>query len=80
MVGQAVDTTLVIAITFGGVFSAHKLVEIIVAGYFLKVGYEILATPLTYLVVAWLKRAEKADAYDAHTNFNPFHVVTASER
>lgn len=72
LVGQAVDTVLVITLTFGGKFSAHTMVEIIVTGYLLKVGYEVLATPLTYLVVGALKRAEKADAFDAHTNFNPF--------
>jgi queuosine precursor transporter len=72
MVGQAVDTTLVIVLTFAGTFSPHKLVQIIVTGYLLKVAYEILATPLTYLVVGWLKRVEHSDAFDTRTNFNPF--------
>lgn len=72
VVGQAVDTVLVITLTFGGKFSLKTMMEIIVTGYLLKVGYEVLATPLTYLVIGWLKRAEGADAFDAHTNFNPF--------
>ncbi len=72
VVGQAVDTTLVIVITFAGTFSASKLMQIIVTGYFLKVGYEVLATPITYLVVNRLKRAEHADAFDRHESFNPF--------
>ena len=80
VVGQAVDTTLVIVITFAGVFSAHKLVEIIVVGYLLKVGYEVLATPLTYLVIGWLKRAEGIDTFDAHTNFNPFSFTGRQEQ
>jgi uncharacterized integral membrane protein (TIGR00697 family) len=80
VVGQAVDTTLVIVITFAGVFSAHKLVEIIVVGYLLKVGYEVLATPLTYLVIGWLKRAEGIDTFDAHTNFNPFRFTGRQEQ
>jgi len=44
--------------------------------------YETLATPLTYLVVAQLKRAESVDAYDTTTNFNPFAVaqITAQEK
>jgi hypothetical protein len=29
-------------------------------------------TPVTYLVVAFLKRAENEDYYDKDTNFNPF--------
>jgi len=75
VVGQAVDTTLVIFITFAGTFSAHKMVEIIVTGYLFKVVYEVLATPLTYLVVNWLKRAEHVDTFDTHTNFNPFRFA-----
>jgi uncharacterized integral membrane protein (TIGR00697 family) len=80
VVGQAVDTTLVIVITFAGVFSAHKLVEIILVGYLLKVGYEVLATPLTYLVIGWLKRAEGIDTFDSHTNFNPFRFTGRQEQ
>jgi uncharacterized integral membrane protein (TIGR00697 family) len=71
-VGQFVDTTLVIFITFAGTFTARKMVEIILTGYILKVGYEVLATPATYLVINWLKRAERVDTFDDHTDFNPF--------
>ncbi len=31
-------------------------------------------TPLTYLTVHWLKRAENEDFYDRETDFNPFAV------
>jgi uncharacterized integral membrane protein (TIGR00697 family) len=72
IVGQGVDTVLVITLTFGGIYSARVLVNIILTGYALKVGYEVIATPLTYLVINWLKRAEHADAFDRHENFNPF--------
>ena len=72
VVGQAVDTTLVIALTFAGRLPASTLVTIIWQGYLLKVAYEVLATPLTYLVVNGLKRAEGVDTFDAHTSFNPF--------
>jgi uncharacterized integral membrane protein (TIGR00697 family) len=72
VVGQLVDTTLVIVITFAGTFSPGKLFQIIWQGYLLKVAYEVVATPLTYLVVNWLKRAEGVDTFDNHTNFNPF--------
>src|SRR5205085_9888972 len=41
-------------------------------GYALKVGYEVIATPLTYLVIHWLKRTEHSDAFDRHQSFNPF--------
>jgi uncharacterized integral membrane protein (TIGR00697 family) len=72
VVGQGVDTILVVTLTFAGKYPVGRLVNIIVTGYLLKVGYEVLATPLTYLVVGWLKRSEHADAFDRHENFNPF--------
>jgi hypothetical protein len=72
IVGQAVDTVLVITLTFGGIYSFRILLNIMATGYALKVGYEVIATPLTYLVINWLKRTEQSDAFDRHQNFNPF--------
>jgi len=79
VVGQAVDTTLVIVLTFGGKYSGATLVNMILTGYGLKVGYEVLATPLTYAVVGWLKRAEHSDAFDRDENFNPFRFSAPGE-
>jgi hypothetical protein len=50
----------------------------ILTGYLLKVGYEVLATPLTYFVIHWLKRAERSDVFDRHENFNPFSFSQAA--
>jgi uncharacterized integral membrane protein (TIGR00697 family) len=72
IVGQGVDTTIVVTLTYAGIYPPGRLINIIVTGYLLKVGYEVLATPLTYLVIAWLKRSEHADAFDRHEDFNPF--------
>lgn len=72
VVGQAVDTTLVIFLTFVGTIPLRTLVSMVFTGYSLKVGYEVLATPLTYLVINRLKRAENADAFDRDERFNPF--------
>ena len=44
----------------------------IVTGYLLKVGYEVIATPITYPIVHWLKRAEHTDAFDRNEDFSPF--------
>ena len=78
VVGQAVDTVLVITLTYGGIYPARTLVNIIVTGYALKVGYEVLATPLTYLVIHWLKRTEGADVFDRQESFNPFSFADKS--
>jgi uncharacterized integral membrane protein (TIGR00697 family) len=70
--GQAVDTALVIVIAFAGITSWRTIGIMIVSSYLIKVVYETLATPMTYLVVGWLKRAEGVDAFDRGTDFNPF--------
>ena len=73
IVGQAVDTTIVVVFIFWGQ-SLGVMFQLIVSGYVFKVTYEVLATPLTYLVVNFLKRAEGVDFFDRSTNFNPFAV------
>jgi queuosine precursor transporter len=72
IVGQAVDTTLVIVLTFAGTVPFSTIGNMVVTGYLLKVGYEVLATPLTYLVINWLKKAESSDVFDRDGDFNPF--------
>jgi len=67
-----VDTLLFMFLTFGGVYPTRMIWGIILVNYLFKVGYEVLATPLTYVVIGWLKRAEGTEAFDAHTDFSPF--------
>ena len=70
--GQLVDTTVLILIAFGGRASGSTMLNLIISGYVGKVLYEICATPLTYLVVNKLKRAEGVDVFDRDTDFSPF--------
>jgi hypothetical protein len=71
VVGQAVDTTIVIVFIFWGQ-PLNVMFRLIVSGYLFKVAYEVLATPLTYIVVNFLKRTEGVNYFDRRTNFNPF--------
>jgi uncharacterized integral membrane protein (TIGR00697 family) len=80
VVGQAVDTTVVMVIAFGGSLSASLIATLIVSGYLGKVLYEAAATPLTYAVVNFLKRKEGVDVFDYSTNFNPFASGGAAGR
>lgn len=72
LVGQAVDTVLFQTIAFAGVWETPLLLRVILWNYAAKVLYEALATPITYTVVGFLKRAEQEDYYDYDTDFNPF--------
>jgi queuosine precursor transporter len=77
--GQAVDTTLVVLIAFGGYTTWSTMSQLILWSYLTKVIYETVATPVTYAVVAWLKRVEQADTFDHGTNFNPFALGTGAD-
>jgi queuosine precursor transporter len=70
--GQAVDSLIV---TFGLFAFTLPLKSILImagSGYMAKVIYEALVTPLTYLVVNFLKKSEGVDVYDNGTDFSPF--------
>ena len=71
-VGQAVDTAVLMAVAFAGTLDADVIVNLIVDGYLFKVIYEVLATPVTYAIVNFLKRSEGVDTFDYKTHFNPF--------
>lgn len=74
LIGQALDTTLFVLIAFAGVFPGGLLFKAIWSGYLFKVTYEALATPITYAIVGWLKRAERTDVFDRTTRFTPFSL------
>ena len=73
--GQLVDTVMFVAVASAfGVFPWSLFLTLTVTNYLFKCGVEALMTPVTYLVVGALKRAENEDYYDRATNFNPFVV------
>lgn len=74
VVGQGADSIIFNTLAFAGVFAWKELGVIILSGFFLKVAYEVVALPLTYAVVAWLKRSEGMDAYDEDISYNPLGV------
>jgi uncharacterized integral membrane protein (TIGR00697 family) len=78
LVGEGVDSIVFITIaTALGVFPSDLLVTLIVTNYILKVGIEVVMTPLTLFIIRWLKQAEHEDYYDTNTDFNPFRLSDA---
>ncbi len=74
--GEAVDSAIFYPIAFVGTWSNEQVVSVMIGNYFIKVLWEVLATPVTYKIVGFLKRAEHEDFYDRNTNFNPFTLDT----
>jgi len=75
IVGEGLDATVFIIIAFGGTLSWALILGIILTHWLVKTGYEVVATPFTYMVVNFLKRKERIDTYDYDTDFNPFLVT-----
>ncbi len=72
--GELVDSGLFYTIAFSGVWTTRQLVGVTITQYVLKSAWEVIMTPITYKIVAFLKRKEHEDFYDRHTNFTPFSL------
>ena len=70
--GELIDTALFYSIAFGGLWAVSDLLAVALDQYVLKSLWEVIATPATYRIVAFLKRAEQEDYYDIDTDFTPF--------
>jgi hypothetical protein len=70
--GEAVDSVIFYPIAFLGTWSNEQVVSVMIGNYFIKVLWEILATPFTYWIVNFLKKRENEDYFDRDTDFNPF--------
>ncbi len=74
LIGEGVDTSIFIVIAFWGILPRDLLIAVFVSNYIFKCAVEIAATPVTYRVVKFLKKAENEDYYDYDTNFNPLKI------
>jgi queuosine precursor transporter len=77
-VGEIVDSMIFYPLAFLGAegWPTERVIQVTLGNYAVKVLVEVVATPLTYWIVNFLKRAEKEDYYDRDTNFTPFTLET----
>ncbi|MCR5475455.1 MAG: queuosine precursor transporter [Lachnospiraceae bacterium] len=69
MVGQGLDSVIFITISFMGIISIGHIVTMILYQYLFKLIFEVVFTPLTYLIVGKLKKAEGVDVYDTDEKY-----------
>lgn len=74
--GEIADSLIFYPIAFFGIWTNEQLISVMIGNYFIKVLWEVFATPFTYLIVNFLKKAENVDFYDKDTDFNPFSLET----
>jgi len=72
--GEIADTLIFYPIAFYGDWTNEQLISVMIGNYFIKVLWEVAATPFTYFIVGYLKRAEHEDYFDRDTDFNPFSL------
>jgi hypothetical protein len=72
--GEAVDSLVFYPLAFLGTWPNEQVVSVMIGNYIIKVLWEAVATPFTYGIVNFLKRAEHEDYFDRNTDFNPFSL------
>lgn len=74
IVGELLDTTIFAFIAFGGIIVGFDMFIYILVGWVFKVMVEVVMLPVTYRVIAFLKKRENVDYYDKKTDFTPFSM------
>src|SRR3954471_9236581 len=74
--GEGVDSLIFYPLAFLGAegWTNALVLKVLVTQWILKVSWEVLLTPVTYLVVNFLKRREGLDVFDQGTDFTPFRA------
>jgi queuosine precursor transporter len=52
-------------VAFGGILAPDVIIKTTISRYLFKVIYEVIAIPMTYAVVGFLKRKEGIDIYES---------------
>jgi uncharacterized integral membrane protein (TIGR00697 family) len=74
VLGQGVDSMLFYPLAFMGIWTFDTLLGVVLFNWIFKITVEIVMTPVTYVVVNKLKRAENEDYLDVATDFTPFSL------
>jgi uncharacterized integral membrane protein (TIGR00697 family) len=72
--GEAADSALFYPLAFLGVpgWSTEAVITLAITQWVIKTLWETVLTPVTYVVVNFLKRREGVEVFDTGTDFSPF--------
>lgn len=74
IIGEGIDSIIFVLVGFAGLIPDTSLLEVIVSSYLIKIGIEIIVTPITYKAVNYLKAKENIDTYDTDISYSPFKL------
>ncbi len=70
VVGEAFDSVIFITVSFAGTIPGAALLQMICYQYLFKVVFEVVLTPVTYLVIGKLKQVEGVDHFDTDVSYS----------
>ncbi|MDO9155040.1 MAG: queuosine precursor transporter [Paludibacter sp.] len=74
IVGEGADSLVFFTLAFTGIIPTQALIMLIITQTAMKTGYEIIALPVTNILVKWIKKKEQVDVYDQGISYNPLKV------
>ena len=74
LVGEGADSVVFFTLAFSGIIPTSALITLILTQTAMKTGYEILALPLTNVLIKWVKKKEEVDVYDKGISYNPLNI------
>ena len=74
IVGEGADSVVFFTLAFSGIIPTPALIMLILTQTAMKTGYEIIALPLTNVLVKWVKKHEETDVYDTGISYNPLKI------
>jgi uncharacterized integral membrane protein (TIGR00697 family) len=82
VVGQGLDSLIFYPLAFYGLagWPIEQLGQVVISQWLIKTAWEALLTPVTYLVVGFLKRREGIEVFDSDTDFSPFAKARSGAR
>jgi uncharacterized integral membrane protein (TIGR00697 family) len=80
VIGELLDSVVFVGIaTLAGVFGGELFLSLVLTNYFLKLGLEVLLTPVTYIAVGAIKKGEGIDTYDDGVKYNLIGLFSKSK-
>jgi len=73
LVGELLDSLVFVTIaSLAGIFGWELFFTLVLTNYVLKLSFEVILTPVTYISVGALKKAEGVDVYDEGVRYRVF--------
>lgn len=74
LIGEGADSLIFFTLAFTGIIPTDALIMLIITQTGMKTAYEIIALPLTNVLVKWVKKREDTDIYDGKISYNPLKI------